>query len=138
MFLHLLSKPEKETFAAAVELVINSDAVLHEREVELKAALEAELEVSWPTGSIDWSSVEPELRRVSSSVSRRVMLLELCGVACADLELHEDEVALLTDIADALKLSDRLSMYLDFAPRAHAIRAEAESLILDADSEHQA
>lgn len=131
MFLHLLSKSEKTAFAKAAELVIVSDAVLHELELELRASLAEDLDITWPESVPEWEAVRDALRSVTPAVSKRIILLELCGVACADLDLHEDEVALLREVAEALDLEPEvLDACLDLAPRAHSIRAEAENLIL--------
>lgn len=136
MFLHLLNDSEKRLFALAADHLIAADEILHELELEVQESLEKELGIPWPHESATiWSDALLELGQVQTSVSKRVILLELSGVAYADQEIDPREIELLSAAARAMGLSrSDLEDTLDFAPRAHSIHAEGQRIVLGAKS----
>jgi len=132
VFLHLLKDSEKNIFAETADQLIKADQVLHELEIELRNSLAKEMSITWPVGQDqDWEKLKRNLSGIDSEVSRRVMLLELCGVAFADLDLDASERSLLADVCSALRLpQSELEACLEFAPRAHALYTEGQRLVL--------
>jgi hypothetical protein len=132
VFLHLLKESEKAIFAEAADHLIEADQVLHELEIELRNSLAKEMAITWPVAEDrDWDRLRRNLSNIESDVSRRVILLELCGVAFADRDLDTNERDLLADVCSALDLpEEELEPCLEFSSRAHLMYAEGQHLVL--------
>jgi uncharacterized tellurite resistance protein B-like protein len=131
MFIHLLESSDQETFCAAAGCLMDADDVLHDLEAQLKASIARELDQrEFPVSDLSWEEILARMKRVDQETSRRVLLLELAGVACADLDVHPTEVRLLEQAAHALRLEPAdVSRSLSFAERAQALHADGRSLI---------
>ena len=73
-----------------------SDGVIVDSERELETALLRELQLdAFPDECMSLDDLLPQMTAFDSAVSRRVLLLELSGIATVDRNVHPDERALL-------------------------------------------
>lgn len=137
MFLHVLEGEERDLFAEVAWALIHVDEDVDTREEALLAELQTEMGLDAGQPELwSWDALEPRLRHLESPTVRRVVLLELCGVATADGEVRDHEGEFLTNAAAALRLADAtVEEFLEYVGRAHLVWQEGRELVLEASSE---
>jgi uncharacterized tellurite resistance protein B-like protein len=131
MFLHLLTEEQQRLFCRAALEVIRSDETLHDLEAEMQEAILREVRLErFPEDPLSVDDLLRSLAAFDSPVSKRVLMLELAGVATVDREIHANEETLLRRFCETLGISlDELEEFFDFTYRAHDLHDRAQGLI---------
>ena len=126
MFLHLLSAAQRRAFCRLAQLLMRADQVVDIREeVALEGCL-AEMGLSkadLPPAPASLDEVLPELEAFDTLERRKLLLLELTVVLCADRDVDPGEV-------DAMQvLLERLDVEAELLPRLQAWAADYHQLL---------
>lgn len=109
MYLHLLTPPQQLLFLESARALVERDGKLEDVEADLLRALSTECGVSGDdafTAPRDSEALAEALNGAfDTSVARRVLLLELAGVAVIDGDAHVSELTLLEEIAAGVGIS---------------------------------
>lgn len=134
MFLHVLEGDEARLFADTAWALIHVDDDVDQREESLLAELQIELGVDTaPPELREPDNLLPRLAQLESPVVRRVMLLELSGVALADEVVHPSERNFLDQIAEALDLADETSSFLEYVAEAQSTWRRGRELVIGSE-----
>lgn len=134
MFLHVLEEDEARLFADTAWALIHVDDEVDQREESLLAELQIELGVdTTPPELHEPDGLLSRLSQLESPVVRRVMLLELSGVALVDEVVHASERGFLEQIADALGLTEETSKFLDYVADAQSTWRRGRALVIGSE-----
>lgn len=100
MFINEFSSREKELFIDLVKIIINSDNVIHETEINLVNAYCLEMGISvddYTAKNTDYKSILNEFAS-SSNLVKKVVLLEAVALSLADDDLSKQEQDIIDQI----------------------------------------
>lgn len=130
MFLTLLTLPQRELFVQATQLLIESDSLSHEEELELFDAIRLECDFDSTPEPKDRDTLLAELMTAfDEPTQRNVFLLELAGVLVVDSAETPEESALYEEVGRRLGIADYAEEYLEFARDARALTLRGRDLI---------
>ena len=132
MFLFRLNSDQQSIFCHAALHLIAADGKLQGREQEIKDEILREIAPSdYPDELEDLTSLVLGVGHAFQGEGRKIFLLELAGVATADLELHPEERALLQRFGDELGLAEKLPELIELAEQAHQLHDRLRLAVRD-------
>jgi len=132
MFLHVLNEDQKRLFVLASRRLCRLDEVAASGELRyLEASMREMGAVDVPDESEPDDPVALDAAVFNTPLSKRVLLLELCGLAASDGIVSNDETAFLARIADSLSVDrSQVTRMVDFSLRRRNLVEEGRALVL--------
>jgi hypothetical protein len=131
MYLRELDDVARELFVEAALLMVRSDDEVAGQEDELLDAISAETGLPVMTDEARRiEDLEADLdENVQGSRARRIVLLELAGVAVVDARRTSSEMRLLERLAEKLGLSDEIERFVSYAEQVRDVAEQGEALL---------
>ena len=127
MFVNHLNPLQQGCLLGLSKLVIEVDGSLSSKETEVFSIIKSQCQDTVSVAEEPMSLIEDCFKDNTSKVS---LMLELVGVAYADSEYHENEKALLNNIANKLGLSQDLLQDIEtWVERQLALVKEAQVML---------
>lgn len=133
MFLHVLNDAQKRFFVVASRRLCALDDVPAKGEQRfMEHALREMGTMAPPDDPGALQALLSNTTAFDTDLSKRIVMLELCGLAASDGIVSRDETGFLADVAHALGLDNRVvTTMAEFSMRRHTLVEEGRQMVLN-------